>query len=229
MGCRYCAAQMPCAAQISIFQQLDLESQKEISNLAIHCTIKKGELLFSPNTNEGLYLISEGRVKVYELTASGKEYLLRVLNQGDFVGEEALFSAKETYTFAETLTEVQACFIRRKDFLELLQRHPSISLKLLEEFNHRMAEMAHQAAANMNESVLSRLIQYLLNLSQVQESDTIKMPLSLKELSAYLNTTPETLSRRLSMLEQKQVLIKNGKKVQLLDKVKLKEMSEENA
>lgn len=38
----------------------------------------------------------------------------------------------------------QGCLIRRKDFLELLTRYPSISLKLLEELNRRVSSLEKQ-------------------------------------------------------------------------------------
>lgn len=38
----------------------------------------------------------------------------------------------------------QVCLIRRKDFLELLTRYPSISLKLLEELNRRVSSLEKQ-------------------------------------------------------------------------------------
>lgn len=82
-----CCTAQPCAAQISIFQHLDLQSLEEISNIAVHRKVHKGEILFSPDEHHGLYLISEGRIKVYEITPSGREYLLQVLHKGDFVGD----------------------------------------------------------------------------------------------------------------------------------------------
>lgn len=216
--CR-CTAQ-PCAAQISIFQHLDLQSLEEISNIAVHRKVRKGEILFSPDEHHGLYLISGGRIKVYEITPSGREYLLQVLHKGDFVGEEALFGEEATYTYGEALSEGRVCFIARKDFLELLSRHPSISLKLLEEFSRRMRRSAHQTATN-GEPVLARLAEYLLNLSAAQDSCRIEIPLPLKELSAYLNTTPETLSRRLRELEMRGVISRERRSITLLEKQKL--------
>lgn len=71
LSCSCCESAEPCMAQISIFKQLDRDSQIEISNIATHRAIKKGEMLFSPNDNHGLYLISDGRIKVYEITPSG--------------------------------------------------------------------------------------------------------------------------------------------------------------
>lgn len=182
--CTCCGEDSPCAGKISIFRHLDEESLEEISRIAVHRSIKKGEILFSPQTSHGLYLISQGRVKVYELTPSGREYLLRVLHQGDFVGEEALFADAESYTFGQALSDGKVCFIGRQEFLELLTRHPSISLKLLEEFSRRMSHAAHQTATN-TEPVKARLKEYLQTLSAAQDSPKVTIPLPLKELSAY--------------------------------------------
>lgn len=218
--CSCCGSNQPCTAQISIFQQLDQTSQEEISNIAIHGEIKKGEMLFTPNDNHGLYLISKGRVKVYEITSSGKEYLLQVLQKGDFVGEEALFSTEQTYTYGEALSDGRVCFIDREAFLDLLTKHPSISLKLLEEFSKRMRHNAHQTATNA-EPVQARLAEYLLNLSAAQDSDRFEIPLQLKELSSYLSTTPETLSRKLRELEREQIIKRERRMITLLQKQKL--------
>lgn len=217
MGCPCCEGIEPCAAKISIFKHLDRASQEEISEIAIHREVKKGELLFTPDDSCGLYLISEGTVKVYELTPSGKEYLLQVLHKGDFVGEEALFCHEENYTYGEALSDGRLCFIDQKDFMELLMKHPSISLKLLEEFSRRMHQNAHQSSTN-TEPVLERLWAYLLNLSAAQGSDTFEIPLQLKELSSYLNTTPETVSRRLKELEKHQIIKRERRKITILNK-----------
>lgn len=163
--CCHCRTETPCAAQIGIFQHLDQESLRKISAIAIHRSYSKGTVLFSPEENNGLFLISEGKVKIYEISPSGKEQLLRVLSKGDFAGEAALFSRRESFTFGEAVTDVTACYIRREDFMDLLMRYPSISLKLLEEFSRRMCLADHHTTANTAESVLDRLTAYLLELS----------------------------------------------------------------
>lgn len=225
-NCCHCLTeeQEPCAGKISIFRHLDRESLMKISNLAVHQEFKKGAILFSPERNPGLFLISEGKVKVYEISSSGKEQLLRVLDKGDFVGEEALFSSTETFTFGEALTDMKACFIRREEFLDLLMQYPSISLKLLEEFNRRIVHSGHQATSNTAETVLVRLVSYLLDLSNAQESDSVVLPLSMKELAAFLSTTPETLSRKVGYLEKEGVIKKKGRKITILNREKMCKM-----
>ena len=222
-GCCHCREEIPCAAKIGIFQQLDMESQKRISALAVHKQLEKGAMLFSPDHNPGLYLLSQGRVKVYSLSDSGKETLLRVLREGDFVGEEALFGSGETCTYGEALTAAQVCLIPREAFLKLLNQYPSISLKLLEEMNRRLQALTRQTAAESGSQVKSRLIRYLLELSDAQETQTVTLPLNGKELAHFLGTTPETLSRRWSAMEKEGLLRKKGKQVSLPDRGKLEE------
>ena len=120
------------------------------------------------------------------------------------------------------MCDSRVCFIGRQDFLALLTKHPSISLKLLEEFSRRMRHNAHQTATNA-EPVQARLAEYLLNLEAAQDSDTIVIPLQLKELSSYLNTTPETISRRLRELEEQQIIRRERRTVTILQREKLED------
>lgn len=222
--CCHCMDAEPCAGKIAIFRHLDSESLCRISDLAAHKTYARGEILFSPGSSQGLFLISEGKVKVYEISPSGKEQLLRVLTAGDFVGEEALFSSTQTYTFCQALMPTRVCFIRREDFLALLMQHPSISLKLLEEFNRRMIHSGHQATSNTAESVQVRLAGYLLELSEAQDSVELELPLPMKELAAFLSTSPETLSRRLRALEESGLIARKGRRLRILQKERLQSM-----
>lgn len=215
-GCCHCQTETPCAAQISIFKHLDQESLWKISAIALHRSYTKGNILFSPEENNGLFLISEGKVKIYEISPSGKEQLLRVLSKGDFAGEAALFSSQESFAFGEAVTDVKACYIRRDDFMELLMRYPSISLKILEEFSRRMCLADHHITANTAELVEDRLTAYLLELSKAQESKVVQLPMSMKELAAFLSTTPETLSRRMKSLEEKGTMTRKGRQITLL-------------
>lgn len=219
--CPHCGEAQPCAAQIEIFRQLSREEQQRVSSIARHMEVRRGMLLCTPENTPGLFLISSGKVKVYSLTPSGKETLLRVLGEGDFVGEEALFGDGQTENFAEALTDARVCLIRRDDFLPLLMAYPSISLKLLEELNRRLVALSRQVASETAGSVKNRLVCYLLELSDAQQSSEIILPLSRKELAAFLDTTPETLSRRLTALVEDGLLSRHGRTLTILDREKL--------
>ena len=205
-----------CAELVPIFNHLDHESLVKISGITQHRHFCRGETVFSPGRQSGLIIISHGRVKVYQLSGSGKEQLLRVLEPGDFFGEETLFGSENPADFGEALTALEVCTIGREDFMNLLTQYPSISIKLLEEYNRRLVAADRLVTSTATKSVASRLAGYLLDLMKVAQSDTVVLPLSMKELAAFLGTAPETLSRRIRKFEEEGLLERNGKQIHIL-------------
>ena len=55
---------------------------------------------------------------------------------------------------------------------------------------------------------MNRIIYYLEGLADTETEDevTVELPMTRKDLSSYLGTTPETLSRRFKELEKKGVI-----------------------
>jgi len=102
--------------------------------------------------------------------------------------------------------------------MELLIQYPAISVKLLEEYSRKLAEADQLTTRTATESVALRLASYLIDLSKVAGADTFVLPLSMKELAAFLATTPETLSRRMRQFEDDGFLGRSGKNIRLLQK-----------
>ena len=165
--------------------------------------------------------LTQGKPSVRALHAYGMEEAeaLRFA-----VGVEAFFGAGETLTYGEALTPVQVCFIPRSAFLELLNRYPTISLKLLEVMNRRLQTLTRQTALDSGSRVKKRLIRYFLDLSTAQESQSVPLSLSGKELAQFLGTTPETLYRRWTQMEKEGLIKKKGKQVYLKEPERLEEI-----
>lgn len=215
LHCTCCGELHVCAEIVPIFNHLDRESLVKISSITVHQHYKKGDIVLSPVHAERLLIVASGRVKVYQLSATNKEQLLRVLEPGNFIGEEKLFRQEGSNLWGEALTDVELCTIGRKKFISLLEQYPSISLKLLEEYSRRLSAVERMVTRAATEPVMTRLTSYLLELSKAQETNCLRLPLSMKELAAFLGTTPETLSRRIHQLEAEQVLRKAGKQIEL--------------
>jgi cAMP-binding proteins - catabolite gene activator and regulatory subunit of cAMP-dependent protein kinases len=143
------------------------------------------------------------------LSESGKEQLIRVLNPGDFTGEWTIFST-DTYHehYAEVTRNSSICVINQNDLLELLKEYPEISMKILSSMSDRLQQSERQTASVATEPVTNRIIYYLESLAGTETEDevTIALPMTRKDLSSYLGTTPETLSRRFKELENKNLI-----------------------
>ena len=132
--------------------------------------------------------------------------------------------AAEALTYGEALTPVRVCLIPRNAFLDLLNRYPSISLKLLEVMNRRLQTLTRQTVLDSGSQVKKRLIRYFLDLSTAQESQSVTLSLRGKELAQFLGTTPETLSRRWTQMEKEGLIKKKGKQVYLKEPERLEEI-----
>jgi CRP/FNR family transcriptional regulator len=163
--------------------------------------------------------VSKGKIRIYRLSESGKEQLLRVLHPGDFTGELALFSEKIHEAYADAMEETNICILKRSDLQSLLLKYPSISIKVLVEFSNRLEQSEKQATRFATEKVETRIALYLAECIDAEShSKEITLPMSKKDLASYLGTTPETISRKLFELEDEgYIKQKTHKRIEILD------------
>lgn len=150
-----------------------------------------------------------------------KEQLVRILNPGDFTGEVAIFQPGSVHeNYAEALQNTSICLIKREDLQKYLVEYPQIPLKILSEVTIRLKDSEKQTTQVAIENVESRIISFLAeNVEKGSgNSPTVTLPMSKKDLASYLGTTPETISRKFTTLEELG-LIKQlpKKKIKIMD------------
>ncbi|MGO5052352.1 Crp/Fnr family transcriptional regulator [Lachnospiraceae bacterium LCP25S3_G4] len=207
-----------CAEHVPLFNHLDHESLEMISSIMRYCVMKKGEIISAPGRSANLFILARGRVKVYQISSKGKEQLLRIIEPGNVFGESSIFDSKNENNYCEALTDVEVCMITHHDFKELLLKYPEISIKLLEEYSSRLKSAEQQTTRTANEQVIDRLRSYLEDLSLAADSKTFVIPMSMRELSDFLATSPETLSRNIRKLESDGTIRRKCRNVTLMDK-----------
>lgn len=207
----------PCVSLVPLFSDLSLGEQREIMKLAHHRTYEKGELVFQPG-DERLDIVARGSIKVYQLSAAGKEQLLRVVEPGSYEGEKQLFGIANETLFGEALEPTKVCTLSKWAFNQVLLCNPDISLKLFELTAQKMVQVENQARFLSMERVEERLADYLLGMAKAEGKDQITLPMRMMDIAEYLGTTPETLSRKLKRLEDAGYIARTGRKVTLLDK-----------
>jgi len=87
----------------------------------------------------------------------------------------------------------------------------------LREFVAKIADLSFR-------NVKSRLARFILD--ECGNLNECKIKLSKKELSSYLGTIPETLSRSLDYLKKNKLIEEKGDYIYIIDKEKLKIISE---
>ncbi|MDN5314929.1 MAG: family transcriptional regulator, anaerobic regulatory protein [Clostridiales bacterium] len=215
-----CMDDESCISLVPIFNHLEPAQMDEIMSLIRSLKFKRGENLYSPGDPANtLYIVSEGKIKIYRLSESGKEQLIRFLRPGDFTGELALFSDTVHEAYAEAIEDTSVCTITRSEFNELLLKYPSISLKVLSEFSHRLEQSEKQTTRFATERVETRIALFLIEcMDNNSKSQIVELPMSKRDLASYLGTTPESISRKLTEIEEVGLIEQiSNKKIKILD------------
>lgn len=209
-----------CISLVPIFNHLEKEQMDEIMAVTHSVLYKKGENIYcAGDRSDSLYIVSEGRVRIYRLSESGKEQLLRILHPGDFTGELALFSETMHEAYADAMEETSVCTVKRSDLKDILLKYPSISLKVLSEFSRRLEQSEKQTTRFATEKVETRIALFLAEcIDAKSQSNEFMLPMSKKDLASYLGTTPETISRKLYELEDAgYIKQKANRKIEIMD------------
>lgn len=117
-----------CFKQINIFRDLTEPDADALAQLTTFKRLKTAE----PLCAEGVYLIKEGRVKIYETPPDAEENVTReVLEPGELFGAVAWdANAAHPNVTAETLTAAVIGMVTVRNFLFFLKRKPHLAMPI---------------------------------------------------------------------------------------------------
>ncbi len=224
MGSRCSLHKAPnCIESVPIFSSVTEEEMLKIAAITTDRTYQKGEMVYLQGDEGGkLYVLHKGRVKVARISTSGKEQVIRVLGPGEFMGELSLLSPAPMTDNAEALEATTVCIIEGGKLKGLMLESPSIALKIIEELSRRLGS-AEELIEDINLlSVEQRLAQALLKLAG--NGDEITLGMKKSDLASQIGMSQETLSRKLSGLQEQGLIELIGqRKIRLLNRKGLEE------
>lgn len=201
-----------CLDGVPLFQSLTTDQKTHLHSSVFHKRFEKGETIYRPGeVADSLYVLNSGKIRIYRLSDTGKEQLIRILLPGQFTGELALLKEGYYEAYAEAIEPVAICSIRHSDFMNSLVEHPSISVTMLQVLAGRLATSELQTAWVTTETVRDRLIHFLLQSQQPTNGlPIVDLGMTKKNLASYLGTTSESLSRELTRLEKEGAIAEVG-------------------
>lgn len=144
-----------------------------------------------------------GALKVTASTEEGREQIVGLLYQGDFVGQPFLDEAPLTVT---ALTDTDLCLYPRPAFERTLGEHPRMERLLLERtmasLDDARRRMLSLGRRNAQERVAGFLLDVLHRTADCGQPDpiAIELPIGRGEMADFLGLTIETVSRQLTKL-----------------------------
>jgi CRP/FNR family transcriptional regulator, cyclic AMP receptor protein len=178
-----------------------------------------------------VYLLKEGRVKIYKLSPDGKELTLEILEPGEIFGEMALVDDSPRDTIAETLDDSLLCVMRRRDFELLLRKKPDMAMRVTKLIGVRRRHIENQLENLVFRSAPSRLALLLLSLAEkhgVRDSRGIilNVKFSQQELANLIGTARETTSALLNEFKRLGYIDIQHRRIKLLNQWQLKKIAD---
>ena len=184
---------------------------------------QKDEQLFAEGDPcTGLYLVANGKIRIFKLSPSGREQILAVEGPGSSFAELPVFDGGNYPAAASAIEDTEVLFISRKDFQNFCREHPDVGLKVIAVVGSRLRRLVGLIEELSFTTVRQRLIALILRLAQAEgvrstEGVRIELTKSHQDLAAELGTVRELVSRNLSRLEAEGFLDVEGRKIVVKD------------
>jgi CRP/FNR family transcriptional regulator len=212
--------------QVPLFSGLNSFDVERISRLVIRRKIRKGQVIITEDQLlEGFYIVISGQIKVYKLSASGKEQIIHIVSSGDTFAEAAAFTSRHAPANAAAMIESEIFFMFTEDLIRLIKDTPQLSLNILASMSKYLRHLVNIIDELSLKEIPARLAKYLIDLSVKTNSKEIKLPISKKELSSSLGTVSEVISRTLGKLKSKKVIKVKGDIISILNKSRLEQIA----
>ncbi len=213
---------------IPFFSGLSREQLDDVGRIAVEKRFRKGEVIFSEgDEGDGFYLVIDGRVKIFKLSADGKEHILHVFAAGQPFGEVPVFAGEQFPANAAAIADTRAVFFPRAAFLALIGKNPLLAMKMLSDLSLKLRQFTLQIENLSLKEIPSRLASYLLYLASEQsQTDQVDLNISKGQLASLIGTIPETLSRIFAKLSTQGLIKVEGRKIFLLNPGGLQELSD---
>ena len=213
---------------IPLFNGLPADQLSAIRQIAVEKQYNKGQTIFSEeDETKGLFVVVDGRVKIYKVSSEGKEQILHIIEAGQSFGEVTVFTGQQMPAHAQTLAKSRLLLFPRSAFVGLVTANPSLALNLLAIMSKKLRQFAVQIENLSLKEIPARLASYLIYLAEEQGSaDAITLNVSKGQLASLLGTIPETLSRIFAKLSGQNLIRVEGPKIALLDLEGIEDLAE---
>jgi CRP/FNR family transcriptional regulator, nitrogen oxide reductase regulator len=209
--------------EVALFKALPAPALEEVAALALVRAIEKGSFYFMQGDEARyLYVLTQGRVKLSQVTVDGQQVALRMLGPGQMFAGAAILQPQNGYpATAEAVEDSSALAWEASAFQKLTEKYPALSFNLMQLMQAYIHEIQARYRELTTERVEQRVARALLRLTAQTgvktDSGAIELTLSRQDLAEMAGTTLFTASRLLSDWERRGIVEAGRERVRLIN------------
>jgi CRP/FNR family transcriptional regulator len=158
-------------------------------------------ILLEGDPCDGLFIVREGRVRVYKMSPAGKEQVLRIIQPGESFNDVPVFDGGPNPASADCVDESEVGTLTTAGAEELLRTRPGFIAAMLRVFARRLRQLTVVIEDFAFHSVRARLAR-----ASLQTAENGATHLTQRDLAEMAGTAREVAGRELREIERQGVI-----------------------
>ncbi len=218
--------------RVTIFRDLAERDLRDVAE-RLSCTrhARDEEVFGQFESDDGVYFILSGTVRITVFSAAGKEVTFRDLGPGEMFGELSAIDGQPRSANAIAKSAAQIGRISASRFWDLLQEHPKVNAAIMKylcglvrDLSHRVYQFSARAVSNRIDAEILRLA--MLTDPADNTAEIAPAP-THAEIASRVNTHREAVTKEISRLANAGLLDRAPGTLIVRDIAALKRLAEE--
>ncbi len=189
---------------------------------------RKKDLIFQEGSYpKQVYFINKGKIKICKTNEDGREFIVSLHGEGDFIGYLAMLQNTTYPENAVVLEDAEVSMIPRDDFFQLLHNNRDVANRFIKLLASNVLEKEERLLELAYNSVRKRVADALLRLqTRYKEEDKkfFTMAIPRDDLASMVGTAKETVIRTLSDFKAEGLIEVQGSKITIKKSDELESM-----
>jgi CRP/FNR family transcriptional regulator, cyclic AMP receptor protein len=218
--------------KIDLFKVLSKGEISSLIEIATRKTYEKNEIIFMPGDPGNIvFLITQGRVKLYNLSPSGRESILFIFFPGELLGLSEIFGNNLRVSFAETIEPTELLRLQGIKIKQLLEKNIRFALAVAQILGARLMQLGKRFESVTNQNLNCRIAQLLLNLSDMcgvenGQHTLIEQKITHQDIASMIGAARQSVTEALNgFIKEFAIKYDKGKRIIVTDKAKLADIA----
>ncbi len=216
-----------CELNAPCFQALNPEEVELVRSSRTQVQFRKGDNLAKQGTFASYVMFMvKGLAIQYVESDLTKNYNLRIIQPGEFIGLSSVFSVN-TFSYSSiAITDCHVFLVEKTAIAQIISTNGTFGLSLIKRYSEQNMNLYDIIRKVLYKQMNGRMAEALLYLNNIKpQYPDIFQNLTRKDLADFAGISTESAVKLLKSLEKDQILQLDGKDINILDELKLQEIS----
>jgi len=192
------------ASRVAVFERLKPEVVDRLLAPATVLTLKHGDCLYHQGElAAAFYIVVDGWMKLYRITAGGDEAVIHVVTKGESLPEAAALTNAHHAATAEAISDIRVVRVRSDHLVRCIHEMPEVAIAMIASSSRRLQRLVQEIEHLKAQTGIQRVAEFLVSMCpEGPGPHVITLPYDKTLIAGRLGLKPESLSRAFAKLRR---------------------------